>query len=251
MDGMQLSIGLVFLAGMVSFLSPCILPVVPAYLSVISGMSFEQLSQQDAVRQARWRLLSSALAFLLGFSVVTVLLLGGIASLVSGLGDAWRIAFRWIGGGALIVFALHLLGIVRINALFQERRFHLQGSRWGLLGVVLIGAAFGFGWSPCIGPILGGVLAFAAGTASPATAWWYLIAYTLGLAVPFVLSALFVNLFLGSMRRFTRHLRTVEVVAGVLLLVMGGLLFADKLTLISAKGGYLLELSQRIEGMLQ
>ncbi|HEY3418595.1 MAG TPA: cytochrome c biogenesis protein CcdA, partial [Armatimonadota bacterium] len=202
-------------------------------------------------RAARGRLFGSALAFILGFSVVTVLLLGGIASLVSMLGDEWRTIFRWAGGAIVLIFALHLIGVFRISALFREKRFHLGGKKLGYVGAALVGAAFGFGWSPCIGPILAGVLAFAAGTATPASAWVLFISYTLGLAVPFLLAAVFVNLFLGSMQKITRHLRTVEVVSGVLLLAMGVLLVTNQLSLLSENGGFLLKLTSKVEELLR
>jgi len=251
MGGHSLSLGLVFLAGMVSFLSPCVLPIVPAFLSLISGLSFEEMQAVDSVRSARWRLFSSALAFILGFSLVTILLLGGVASLISGLGDGWKAIFRWVGGLIVIIFSLHFIGVFRIGALFNERRFHIETRKYGLLGVLLIGAAFAFGWSPCIGPILAGVLTYAVGTSSPAHAWMLFVAYTLGLAVPFMLAAVFVNLFLHSMHKVTRHLRKVEIVSGALLLVMGLLLITNQLTYLSQNGGFLLTLSQKLEGFLK
>lgn len=246
-----LSLGIVFLAGMVSFLSPCVLPIIPAYLTLISGLTFEQLSEAESVRKVRWRLFASALAFIVGFSLVTVLMLGGFASLITELGDAWQTAFRWIGGALVLVFALHMLGIFRINALFKERRFHLTDNKFGIAGAALIGAAFGFGWSPCIGPILGGVLGMAATSGSHAQVWTLLGAYTLGLAVPFMLAAVFVNLFLKSMHKITRHMRKIEIASGVLLLCMGVLLVTNQLTIISEHGGFLLALSQRLEGLFQ
>lgn len=251
MVGHDFSLGLVFLAGMVSFLSPCVLPIVPAFLSLISGLSFEELAAEESVRKARWRLFSSALAFILGFSLVTILLLGGIASIASKLDGEWKLIFRWVGGGVVILFALHLIGLLRINALFKERRFHLDTRKFGILGALVVGAAFGFGWSPCIGPILGGVLAFAAGTATPAHAWLLFVSYTLGLAVPFLLAAVFVNLFLGSMKKMTRHLRKVEIASGALLLLMGVLLITNELTWVSQNGGFLLDISQKVEGLLK
>jgi cytochrome c-type biogenesis protein len=247
----QLSLGLVFLAGMVSFLSPCVLPIVPAYLSLISGLSFEELQQDDSVRAARWRLFGSALAFIVGFSLVTVVVLGSAASLVVDLNPVWKDAIRWVGGIVVLIFALHLIGVFRINALFNERRFHLSGKRVGLLGALLIGVAFAFGWSPCIGPILSGVFTFAAGTAKASSVWGYFVAYSIGLAVPFMLTALFVNLFLGVMRKMTRHLRKVEIVSGVLLLCMGILLLSNQLTFLSQQGGFLLDFSNRVEGLLR
>lgn len=231
MGGNELSIGIVFLAGIASFLSPCVLPIVPAYLSLISGLSFEQLQEQGALKAARWRLIISALAFIAGFSVVIIPLFGTMASLINGSVDGTaKDVIRWVGGIVVIVFALHLTGLVRINTFFKERRFHMNNSRLGVFGAFLIGAAFAFGWSPCIGPILGGVFTFASTSAANANqAWGMLIAYTIGLAVPFLLSAVFVTFFMGALRKMTRHLRTVEITSGVLLMTMGILLITNKL----------------------
>ncbi len=247
----HLSYPMVFLAGMLSFLSPCVLPIVPAYLSLISGLSFEELRDKSPAQHARWRLLTGALAFILGFSIVTVVLLGGLASLVTTLGPTWRAVTRWVGGGIVILFALHLTGAFRIPVLFQERRFHLSNQKVSLAGAMLIGAAFAFGWSPCIGPILGSVLAFATGTATPATAWMLFVVYTLGLAVPFLLAALFAHLFLNALRKMTRYLRAVEIGSGVLLLVMGVFLLTDQLGALSRYGGFLLGISETVERWLQ
>jgi len=247
----ELSYLMVFLAGMVSFLSPCVLPIVPAYLSLISGFSFEELQAQSSAQHTRWRLLISALAFILGFSIVTVVLLGGLASLVTTLGPGWRVGVRWVGGVIVISFALHLTGVFRIPVLFQERRFHLSNQKVSLVGAVLVGAAFAFGWSPCIGPILGSVLAFATGTATPTTAWMLFVVYTLGLAVPFLLAALFAHLFLNSLRKMTRYLRAVEIGSGVLLFIMGVFLLTDQLGALSRYGGFLAGASETIEHWLQ
>lgn len=251
MGGAQISLGIVFLAGMVSFLSPCVLPIIPAYLTLISGLTFEQLQEAESVRQVRWRLFGSALAFIFGFSLVTVVVLGGMASLVMQLSDAWLTAIRWLGGLLILAFALHMLGVFRIKAFYIERRFHLTGNKFGIPGAALIGAAFGFGWSPCIGPILGGVLGMSIGSSSPAQVWLLLGAYTLGLAVPFMLAAVFVNLFLHSMHRITRHMRAIEITAGVLLICMAVLLISNSLSVISQHGGFLIELSQRLEDLLK
>jgi cytochrome c-type biogenesis protein len=228
MGSEQLTIGGVFLAGVLSFLSPCVLPLMPAYLSLISGLTFEQLQDESAVRQARGRLFGSAIAFLLGFSLVTVVLLGGLVSAFSQFGQGREI-MRYVGGGVVIIFALHLIGVFRIRALFNEQRFHVQPKAAGVLGAALVGAAFAFGWSPCLGPILGTVLAVSAATAK--TSW--LAIYTLGLAVPFLLAALFVDYFLRVLRKITRHLRVVEILSGVLLLTMGILLLTDQMHKLS------------------
>jgi len=252
MDGQQLTLGVLFLAGMLSFLSPCVLPVIPAYLSLISGLTFDQLQEAHAVRRARWRLLLSALAFVAGFGMVTMLMLGAFASLIQELPAGGQTAFRWIGGAVILVFALHMLGVLRIGVLFNDRRFQMTENKFGIPGAALMGAAFGFGWSPCIGPFLGGVLGMAGSASSAAEIWLLLGAYVVGLAVPFVLAALFVNLFLQSMSKLTRHMRAVEIAAGVLLLFMGVLLVTDNLSSISpsassATGQWLMQLEQRLE----
>lgn len=220
--------GVVFLAGMASFFSPCVLPIVPAYLSLISGLSFEELSQKDSLAGARWRLFGSALSFITGFSAVFILIFGGLVALFGELGP-WRMWLRDIFGVVAIIFALHMLGVFRINAFYRERRFHISGNRLGIAGAFLIGAAFAFGWTPCIGPILTSVLALAAGTQKVSL----LIVYSLGLAIPFLFAALFVHLFLRSLRKVTKYLRAVEIFSGSLLLVMGLLLVTDNLGLLA------------------
>ena len=247
MHGTEVTVGIAFLLGLVSFVSPCVFPIVPAYMSVISGLSFEELQAADSVHRARWRLFASALAFVLGFSLITVLLMGGIVALFGQLDDSWKNGLRWAGGAVVMILALHMIGVFRIKALFNERRFHLNGNKLGLLGALLAGVAFAFGWSPCIGTTLGGVLAMAASS----TKTVLLIAYTVGLAIPFLLAATFVNLFIGMMRNITRHLRTVEIVAGVLLLCMGVLLVTDQLSLLSQNATFLLAPSHKLEGLVR
>jgi len=231
--GTELSIGLVFLAGMASFLSPCVLPIVPAYLSLISGLSFNELQDSTSIQGARWKLFGSAIAFLLGFSIVVVGLMGGLVTLFGELDQVWRQRLS-IGFGAIaFIFALHMLGLFRIKALYRERRFHMATNKLGYLGALLIGAAFAFGWTPCIGPILGAVFGLSAGTARAGL----LAVYMLGLALPFLLAAVFVNLFLDSLRKMTRYLRVVEIVSGVLLLLMGIILITNHMEAFSLKLG--------------
>ncbi|MHB9131062.1 MAG: cytochrome c biogenesis CcdA family protein [Armatimonadota bacterium] len=230
MGGDELSIGAVFIAGILSFLSPCVFPVIPAYLSLISGLSFEEMQQeQQSVRAVHWRLYASAIAFILGFSAIFVGLFGGLSLALNQLGGDWRTWVRIGGGIVVIAFAIHMIGIVRINALFKERRFHVGANRLGILGAFLIGGAFAFGWTPCIGPVLGSVLVLTVSTAKTGL----LIAYSAGLALPFLLTAVFVNLFLRSMHKVTRHLRTIEVISGVFLLAMGVVLLTDKVNAVA------------------
>jgi cytochrome c-type biogenesis protein len=227
-----------FLGGLLSFFSPCVLPVIPVYLSLISGLSYEEMTQTAAVpdgetpakKPTRWRLLGGALAFITGFGLVTVLVFGSLIT-VAKWGDLphWVTAIQWIAAVAMVVFALQMFGVFRIAALFKERRFTITQNKLGLLGALLIGAAFALGWVPCTGPILGGILSLSLGSAKVGLA----LAYVLGMAVPFLLAALFVNAFLGSMRKVTRYMRGIEIASGMLLLAMASLLVLGKQEIIA------------------
>ncbi|HOF87951.1 MAG TPA: cytochrome c biogenesis protein CcdA [Armatimonadota bacterium] len=256
LGGDLVSVVIAFLGGVLSFFSPCVLPVIPVYLSLISGLSYEEMTAAavaapvapgdapianpaatptaDAVapmQPARWQLFRGALAFLTGFGLVTVLVFGSLIT-AAGFGGspAWITAVQWVAAAVMVVFALQMFGVFRIAALFRERRLHIAENKLGLLGALLIGAAFALGWVPCTGPILFGILSLSIGTAKIGLA----LAYVLGLAVPFLLAALFVNAFLGSLRAVTRHLRKIEVASGVLLLAMAVLLVSGKVDLINS-----------------
>lgn len=229
-----------FVGGVLSFLSPCVFPVIPVYLSLISGMSYEEL-QGDAPAGAdgepaktpnRWRLLGGALAFVLGFGLVTVLLFGVFVQ-ASKLPGGWVRGIQLTAATLMVLFALQMFGLFRINALFRERRIHVAENRLGLLGALLIGAAFALGWVPCTGPILGGILSMSLGAARMGLA----IVYVLGMALPFLLAALFAGRFLASLRKVTRHMRAIEVASGVLLVLMAVLLVMDDQKLIARIAG--------------
>ncbi|OPZ84947.1 MAG: Thiol:disulfide interchange protein DsbD [bacterium ADurb.Bin429] len=239
LGGNLVSVVIAFLGGLVSFFSPCVLPVIPVYLSLISGLSFEEMTQTDATsdgetspkKPARWKLFSGALAFLTGFGLVTVLVFGSLIT-AAGFGGSplWITVVQWIAAAVMVVFALQMFGVFRITALFKERRLHVGENKLGLLGALLIGAAFALGWVPCTGPILFGILSLSIGTAKIGLA----LAYVLGMAVPFLLAALFVTAFLGSMRKVTRHMRKIEIASGILLLAMAALLVFGKVDLINS-----------------
>jgi cytochrome c-type biogenesis protein len=221
-----------FGAGLLSFLSPCVLPLVPGYVSLISGSSVDELqSRQKATRSV----MLHSLAFIVGFSIVFVIA-GAAATTIGQLTSIYRVWLTRIAGAIIIVFGLHLIGLLKIKALYMDKRMHdVKGSAspWGAF---VIGFAFAFGWTPCIGPILAGILALAAAEDTVAKGMVLLAIYSLGLAVPFLLTSLGIERFLKFYGRFRRHLHTVEVVSGVLLVYIGLLIFTRHFTVLS---GYL------------
>jgi len=225
-----------FVAGLVSFLSPCVLPLVPGYVSLISGASVEELQSQDS-KLMKTVMLHSVM-FILGFTVVFVTL-GAAASGLGQLAHAYKKYLTWVAGIIIIVFGIHLTGILKIKALYADKRLHsIQGGK-SPIGAFLVGFAFAFGWTPCIGPILGTILGLAANSDTLWKGILLLWVYSLGLAVPFLLTSIGVDRFLAFYGRFRRHLHAVEVFSGVLLIAIGGLILAGHFTWLASKLGFL------------
>src|ERR1700751_5572672 len=210
-----------FLAGLVSFLSPCVLPLVPGYVSLISGSGIEELKSQQT--QVLRKGMLNSIAFIVGFSIVFIAL-GALATEVSQILARYNSLLAQIAGVVIIIFGLHLTGVFRIKALYADARLHnlKGGSTAG--GAFVIGFAFAFGWNPCVGPILEGILSLAADQDTVAKAILLLAIYSLGLAVPFLLTSLGIERFLKFYSRFRMHMHAVEVGSGALLIVLGALL---------------------------
>jgi cytochrome c-type biogenesis protein len=222
-----------FLAGILSFLSPCVLPLVPGYVSLISGATVEDMQSSD--RRVLATVMLHSLTFVLGFSVVFVAL-GAAATGIGQFVAEYHYVLAKVAGVIVVVFGLHLTGLLKIKALYADKRLHnVKGSSsaWGSFAV---GFAFAFGWTPCVGPILGGILGLAMFQQSVLKGIALLAIYSAGLAVPFLLTSLGVDRFLVFYTKFRRHLHTVEVVSGVLLIAVGVLIFMNNLKLLS---GYL------------
>jgi cytochrome c-type biogenesis protein len=219
-----------FLAGLVSFLSPCVLPLVPGYVSLISGSGIEELKSQQT--QVLRKVMLNSIAFIVGFSIVFIAL-GALATEVSQILARYKSLLAQIAGVVIIVFGLHLTGVFRIKALYADARLHSVkgGSTAG--GAFVIGFAFAFGWTPCVGPILAGILTLAAAQDTVTKAIFLLGVYSLGLAVPFLLTSLGIERFLKFYGRFRLHMHAVEVGSGVLLIALGGLLVLGRFTIIS------------------
>ena len=225
-----------FVAGLVSFLSPCVLPLVPGYVSLISGASVEELQSKD--RKLFNTVLLHSLMFILGFTVVFVTL-GAAATWIGQLVTAYKKQLTWIAGAVIIIFGLHLTGIFKIKALYADKRLHsVQGGK-SPLGAFVVGFAFAFGWTPCIGPILSTILGLAAATSSVSKGIFLLWIYSLGLAVPFLLTSIGIDRFLGFYGWFRRHLHTVEVISGVVMIVLGALILTRRFTVLSGYLGFL------------
>lgn len=223
-----------FLAGILSFLSPCVLPLIPGYLSYISGVSVDQLMSKEKKDASHLRkLLFNTVFFVLGFSIVFVLL--GLAA--SGVGTWLRqnaALFNRVAGVIVFLFGLHVAGIFKVRALNYEKRFHFTGDKKrGVFGSLLIGIAFGFGWTPCIGPILGSILTLAAQQSSMATGAWLLVVYSAGLGIPFILTALLFSYLMGAFGFIKRHFRAVEIISGSLLMLVGILMFFNLLAVLA------------------
>ena len=217
----------VALAGLVSFLSPCVLPLVPPYLGYLGGMTLEQMTDEKGLDNAAWRrIVVAAICFVLGFTTVFVGL-GAGASAFGQLIQTYKAELAMVAGLVIVLFGLHFLGILRIPLLYQEARYHTEMQGASYLGAYVIGLAFAFGWTPCVGPILATVLTVAANEASLTTGVKLLAAYSLGLGIPFVLAAVAIGPFMGFMKRFRRHMGRIEQVMGAVL-VITGLLFAGE-----------------------
>lgn len=218
--------GAAFVAGVVSFLSPCVLPLVPGYISFMSGLTLEELEHGDthAARHAGWE----SLFFVAGFALVFT----ALGASATAAGQFLTAHLGWISkvAGALIVaFGLHLMGVMPIKLLYYQKRADLAGFQPGYAGSFLMGLAFAFGWTPCIGPILGAILAVAAAQDTVGRGMALLLTYSLGLGVPFIATGFALGGFMSFFARYKRHIRKGEVAAGALLVLIGALIFTGKL----------------------
>lgn len=220
-----------FAAGFVSFISPCVLPLVPAYLSLLTGTSLEELHAEDTRNAMRALAMGHALAFILGFTIVFVLL-GLTASALGGVLSANRVLIAQIGGCIVVVLGLQMMGMLRIPFLMMDARVHMTHERRSFWTSSLVGIAFAAGWSPCIGPILAQILAIAS-QAHTTQAAALLLTYSLGLAVPFFLTAAAIGTVLPLLNRIKRFLPAIEFTAGVFLVAVGLVLVNDAFTLVT------------------
>ncbi len=222
-----------FLFGILSFLSPCVLPLVPGYISFISGLSFEELREATSAKKFLVRTLLSSVFFVLGFSIVFVALGASATAIGKFLSENMNIISK-IAGVIIILFGLHMTGVFKIKFLNYEAKLRLQGKRIGIIGAFLIGFAFAFGWTPCIGPVLATILVLASQQETIKQGILLLSVYSLGLGIPFILTSLSINFFFNWFSKVRRHLNVVEIVSGVILILLGVLIFTNSLGIVSS-----------------
>lgn len=229
----NISLVTAFLFGLLSFISPCVLPIVPGYISFISGVSFEEMQNNANWRIIRRRVLLNSLFFILGFSLVFIALGASATAVGQFLHERLNIISK-IAGVLIVIFGLHMTGIFKIGFLNYEKRFQTNTKPMGLFGSLLVGLAFAFGWTPCIGPILAGILTLAAQQSTVFKGVILLACYSAGLGIPFFLTGVSISAFYKVFDRFKRHLHKVEIVGGGFLIIIGVLIFTNYLTIISS-----------------
>lgn len=230
----DVSVGVAFLAGLASFLAPCVLPLVPAYLGYLSGFAVTQAPGEQRSAKERGLVVAHAFFFVLGFSVIFVLL-GTLAGTVGQfLRGPW---LRYVGGVIIIFFGLSLIGVLNVPLLYQDAKLQWQGKReWGFLSSLLIGMVFASGWTPCVGPALSSILVLSAEQSTAARGAWLLAVYSAGIGVPFMIAALLVDQLGAYLRRIGRYLHLIQKISGAILLAVGVVLITDSFGMI---GGWL------------
>ncbi|MEX2491387.1 MAG: cytochrome c biogenesis protein CcdA [Nitrospirales bacterium] len=230
----QVSLFAAFSAGLLSFISPCVLPLVPSYLSYITGLSVENLAKVEGRERFKSAILLNALLFIAGFSTVFIAF-GASASLIGQLLYEYQDMIRKVGGILIIIFGLYLLGVLKLSFFMTERRLmHFESRPVGYLGSFLIGTAFAAGWTPCVGPVLGTILAYASTTKSMSGGVMLLSAYSFGLGLPFFLTAFGMDTFLSYFKSIRTYLGGVSFVSGALLILVGVMIFTDSVTLFTS-----------------
>jgi len=236
--GMDITFYGAFLAGIISFLSPCILPIIPPYICFLAGMSLDQVTGQEETDGAGRKIMFSAVAFVIGFGTVFVLLGASASFLGQALTDYFDV-LKYFAGAVIIMMGLHFLGVFRISMLYRQAKIEVQKKPAGIFGAYLVGLAFAFGWTPCVGPILASIL-FVAGAEDSATQGALLLgAYAAGIGIPFLFAAAFAGPFVAFMRKFSKHMATVEKVMGIMLIITGVLIMT----------GYMQELGFFLQGL--
>jgi len=221
-----------FIAGLLSFLSPCVFPLIPSYITYITGLSFADLQAEHPTHKVRQQTIVHSLLFIAGFTTVFVLL-GASATFIGGFLDQYRDVVRKVGGILILTFGIHITGLIPIKMLLGEKRVTVHRKPAGYAGSFLVGLAFAAGWTPCIGPILGSILAVATTEETVYHGIALLLIYSLGLGLPFFLASLAMHQFLVFFNRFKKYIRIFEIITGVFLIIIGVLIFTNYLAVLA------------------
>jgi len=220
-------------AGFISFLTPCILPLIPSYLAFITGISLEELQSSENLKSVRKKVIGNSLMFILGFSTVFIAL-GASATFVGRFLSRHIRWFEIVGGTVVILLGLHFAGVLKLRFLEREKKFHVQRKPLGYLGTALVGMAFAAGWTPCVGPILGAILTMAATTQNVFKGVILLVFYSIGLGIPFLLSGIIIHRFFEYFKTIRKYFRVITAAGGILLILVGVLLLSGYFTRISS-----------------
>jgi cytochrome c-type biogenesis protein len=229
---LDVSFGGAFLAGLLSFVSPCVLPIVPPYLAWLAGLSFDELKSETIESATRRRIILAALAFVLGFATVFVAL-GATASVIGKTIAQYFDVLSVIAGIIIIIMGLHFVGAFRIALLYREARIQVGRKPAGMVGAYVMGLAFAFGWTPCVGPVLAAILFVAGSEGTALRGASLLAAYSFGIGIPFLLAAVFASRFLAWAARFKKHMHKVEIAIGIFLILTGLLFVTGQMSVIS------------------
>jgi len=230
----DISLFIAFAAGFLSFVSPCVLPLVPSYVTYITGLTLEELTGEAERKRVRGVIVANSLLFIAGFSVVFIAF-GASASLLGQLLITYQEFIRKLGGLLIVVFGLYVMGILKLNFLMTEKRIQLKSRPAGYVGSVLVGVAFAAGWTPCVGPILGTILVYASTSDSMLTGVKLLSSYSLGIGLPLFVTALAVDSFLNYFKKLRGYMYGISVASGIFLVLVGVMLYTNSLTLLTSE----------------
>lgn len=231
MGSENMSLMMAFTAGILSFVSPCVLPLIPSYVTYISGVSLDKLTTEDD-REAKWATLIHSIAFVIGFSLIFIAL-GASATMLGKFMSKNQAIIRKVGGVIVIALGVHFTGIINFNFLQQYKKMDFATKPAGYAGSVLVGMVFAAGWTPCIGPILATILIYASTAETMGKGIAFLAAYSLGLGIPFILSAIAINRFFNFFNGIKKYMRTISIISGIFLIIIGVLLYTNYMTILA------------------
>lgn len=233
MESAQLSIFVAFSAGLLSFISPCVLPLIPSFVTYITGLTFEDITSNKDRARVRSITITNSLAFIAGFTSIFVLF-GASATFVGQILLAYQDIVRMVGGILIVLFGFYIMGVLNLNFLSSERKIHIENKPAGYFGSFVVGMAFAAGWTPCVGPILGSLLLYASTTGSVVKGMGLLAVYSLGLGLPLFISSLAINTFLSAFKVVSRYMRWVTILSGAFLIIIGVMIFTDSFTFLTS-----------------